>query len=462
MKAGDPSSSRRIETQLLHFERTRWNAYTYRWNEAQTDAELVPKNGAETKLVIDDASAPGGRREQTWRFLGRTECFRCHLDRFGPTIGFIPQQLASKLGGNETELERLKRLGVIAGGGNGGQWKLASPHDDTASTELRARSWLHANCGHCHRRDANASVMIQFHGAVPQAQMAAVDVAPNRGGFGLADAKIVTPGAPEKSSLLYRIATTASGRMPAVGSSIVDEAGLSVVARWVETLATTNRPARPSFDDLLKAKHDSPSAALALALDAAATKLSAKQMTRLAELAETAAIPTARDLLERFLPAEKRRQLLGANPSLETILARQGDAVRGREIFFGVAGAQCHTCHRHGAEGREVGPDLTAISSKFDRAALLDQILHPAKQVDEQWRTHEIETTDGNTRTGFLLTRDAASIRFRLGDGTLSVNALATIRHDRILPGSLMPEGLLQSLTAQEAADLVEFLSPAK
>ena len=462
MKAGDPASARRIETQLLHLEGSRWNAYTYRWNDGQTDAELVPKEGAERKLSIEDPAAPGGRRDQSWRFLNRTECFRCHLDHFGTVVSFIPQQLAVKNTGGESELARLQRLGVIAGEPNGGKWAITSPHDASAPLDLRARSWLHANCGHCHRRDANASVMIQLHGAVTPAEMFAIDVAPNRGGFGLTDAKILAPGAPENSALLYRAATTASGRMPIVGSSMVDEAGLALLSRWVESLGATNRSPRPALDAVLATQLGTPSAAMALALDVCAVTPSSIQRARLAELAEAASNPAARDLLERFLPAAKRRRVLGIEPAPELILSRQGDAVRGRELFFGPGGPQCQTCHRHAGDGREVGPDLTAVGTKFNRSALLDQILHPAKQVDEVWRTHEIETIDGNVRTGFVVSRDAGSIRFRASDGALTVIPIGTVRRDGVLPGSLMPEGLLQALTAQEAADLLEFIAPSR
>ena len=462
MKAGDPASARRIETQLLHHEGATLRAYTYRWNDAQTDAELVPKEGAEQKLFIEDQAAPGGRREQAWRFASRTECFRCHIEKFGTAVGFIPQQLAVRPDGSGSELERLQRMGVVAGEATGGAWKLASPHDEAAPLELRARSWLHANCGHCHRRDANASVMIQLHGSLATPQMSAVDVAPSRGGFGLPDARILAVGEPKRSALLYRTLTTAAGRMPTVGSSVVDEAGVALLGRWIASLGGTNPPAPIKLDAALAGGNHTASSVLALDLAACAAQPSASQMARLAELAASVSDPAARDLLERFLPAAKRRRVLGADPSPELILGRQGDAVRGREVFFGNGGPQCHTCHRHGGEGREVGPDLTAIGAKFNRATLLDQILHPAKQVDEAWRTHEIETADGNTRAGFVVSRDATSVHFRASDGELSVIPSASIRRDSVLPGSLMPEGLLQSLTAQEAADLLEFIAPQR
>ena len=78
------------------------------------------------------------------------------------------------------------------------------------------------------------------------------------------------------------------------------------------------------------------------------------------------------------------------------------------------------------------------------------------------WRTHEIETKDGNVQTGFVVSRDTASVRFRASDGAVSVVPASSIRRETTLPGSLMPEGLIQSLTAQEAADLLEFIAPRR
>ena len=46
MKAGDVDSAKRIETQLLHFDGIEWRGYSYRWNAAQTDADLWRKRGA--------------------------------------------------------------------------------------------------------------------------------------------------------------------------------------------------------------------------------------------------------------------------------------------------------------------------------------------------------------------------------------------------------------------------------
>ena len=78
MTAGDPASSRKIETQLLHFDGKEWHAYSYRWRDDQIDADLVEENGAEQRLFIADASMPGGKRQQIWRFASRAQCMTCH------------------------------------------------------------------------------------------------------------------------------------------------------------------------------------------------------------------------------------------------------------------------------------------------------------------------------------------------------------------------------------------------
>ena len=57
-------------------------------------------------------------------------------------------------------------------------------------------------------------------------------------------------------------------------------------------------------------------------------------------------------------------KLLGNNIKPEAILARKGDAARGRQLFTREGGAQCQTCHRAETVGRDFGPDLSHIGHK--------------------------------------------------------------------------------------------------
>src|SRR5262249_21661279 len=62
--------SRRVETQLLHFEGADWRAYAYAWRPDQSDADLVPSDGAEAELN-------DGGRTRLWRFHSRSQCMSC-------------------------------------------------------------------------------------------------------------------------------------------------------------------------------------------------------------------------------------------------------------------------------------------------------------------------------------------------------------------------------------------------
>src|SRR5205814_6507968 len=67
--------------------------YTYACNDEQTDATLLPSSGTERKLVVKDAHAPGGAREQTWHFHSRSECLQCHNPWTAHLLVFTPAQL---------------------------------------------------------------------------------------------------------------------------------------------------------------------------------------------------------------------------------------------------------------------------------------------------------------------------------------------------------------------------------
>ncbi len=459
MTAGQPKTARRIETQLLHFDGLAQRAYTYRWNETQTDAELVDKDGAEEVLNIIDARAPGGRREQRWRFHSRAECIRCHMVRVAELHGnlnaFEPHQLSSARGREGgSELERLTKLGLLERGESPAKFaRLANPHDPAEPLELRARSYLHANCAHCHKPDAGGAVAMYWPINFEPDRLKAIDVKPARGEFGIADARLIAPGLPEQSALLYRILTAGSGRMPIIGSREVDDRGARVVAEWITGLkpeASTQPAAGPGFAHTAFALRE----ALALSTSSNADT---RQATIAAAMQSTNA--AARDLFERFLPPDQRRHTLGAGFAPESVLALKGDAARGREVFVGTAGPQCFTCHQVGNAGRNFGPALTNLAAKYSREQLLEQITKPNLTVEEAWWARVIETKDDESHTGFVSQADDTGVHLKVATGNEVFIPSASVRSLAIQKSSLMPDGLLDSLTAQEAADLLEFLN---
>ena len=138
-----------------------------------------------------------------------------------------------------------------------------------------------------------------------------------------------------------------------------------------------------------------------------------------------------------------------------------GDPARGAEVF---TAALCSRCHRSGATGPAVGPDLTYVGRRFSRRDILESILTPSRVVAENYRNLEVVTTDGRVITG----RPVTSGDYRLPVLKLAIDPLRPgeiveipkeeVELHRLAESSPMPNGLLDTFTPEEIADLLAFL----
>ena len=167
-----------------------------------------------------------------------------------------------------------------------------------------------------------------------------------------------------------------------------------------------------------------------------------------------------RDEAKRALP----RSIAITRPAFDDtaawlkLLEGQGDAETGRRIFFNSKVALCSSCHRHSGRGNVVGPDLTLIAQQGDRAAILRSILEPHREVAPQFYPSVVELKDGTTFTGILL-RSSSTEVFRDLTGKEKSFPEADILKRTELRTSLMPPGLVLSLTNEELRDLLTFLT---
>ncbi len=481
MVAGDPGSRRRLETQILHQDGEGWQAYTYRWNEAQTDADLVGAKGDTLALKVQDAAAPGGVREQTWRFHSRAECLRCHNFWPGTTLAFGWDSLRGKplAGSTKTELERLVDLGVLreTRAPEKPVADLRDPRDETAPLELRARSWLNVNCAHCHRFGAGGAVAAYFNAELPLEELRVLDLRPLRGTYGLADGRVLAPGDPWRSVLLYRASTTGSGHMPALGSRLRDEAGLALLRDWLKTVASrTNRseraprpeavplavdalasqPAGSTREQALRTAFTNTSVAMAT-LDRSQRDLGLRRDA--VQAARNHPNFAARDLYQHWLRPDEIRPALGESFEPAIVLRLKGDVSRGRALFHSETGPNCARCHVNEGKGRNYGPDLSTIGKKYPTPAiLLTHITQPGLVVAPEFVLHLVELKDGSNQSGFLVRTNAQEIVLRTETGELQWPRPAVTSIEKV-PQSAMPEGLLAPLTPTEAADLLAYLS---
>lgn len=436
---GNPASRRRIETQLLHFDGREWHGYTYRWNEDQTDAELVEAAGDSATWTVQDASAPGGQRSLSWRYHSRSECLQCHNDDAGRALGFVPGNL---------DVKQLHADGIVTADYLPAALAaaLVNPADSHAPIDLRARSWLHANCAHCHRFQGGGSGIFRVNIEVPDDDTL-LATRPLQGDFGLPDARVVAPGAPERSTLFYRMAKSGPGHMPQLGATTVDPTGMRVLWDWIAGAPFAPRD-HPSVA--------SPAEAL-YAVEAIDRGLLAGDLRERVVAAGLAAENEGvRSLFQRYVPDSERVPTLGPAINPHALLALRGDAGRGRDV---ATRAACLTCHRVGEDGREFGPDLTTIGLRLTPPQLVESLIEPSKFIAPEYAAHVFELNDGTSLTGFVVDRTADVIRVRTPSAEVVSFKPGAVRSETALPVSLMPAGLLAGLTAQEAADLIAYFA---
>jgi uncharacterized repeat protein (TIGR03806 family) len=492
MKHGDPASRHRVETQILHFDGSEWMPYTYQWSDEQSDARLVDAAGAERKFDIVDPDTAGGKRTQTWRFSGRAECQRCHNKWSGPALAFNTPQLnrdhdyGSVAGSQLDTLAHIRLIDKPVSTEK--RPKLADPRNASAELDDRARAYLHANCAHCHRKHAGGAVLSQMHFDLALDKTNMVGARPSQGTFGIHAAQVVAPGDPFRSVLLYRLAKLGSGRMPQIGSTEVDRAGVELIYDWFRKMppeaekesagnqsAAKLRSEEAASLERLRATETSTeqikivdrllastSGALLLLWSVDHRELPAATMSLTIQRAARHSNVSVRDLFERFLAPEDRIKRLGSVVQAEQILSLSGDPVRGRAVFFETTGLSCKNCHRIQKDGKQVGPELTTIGKKQTLAQLLESILEPSKRIDPKFVTYLAETTDGRLLTGLLVQTDDNEVVLK--DAQDNVHRIPKTKIERLVPQrqSLMPDLLVRDMTAQQVADLLAYLGSLK
>jgi putative heme-binding domain-containing protein len=152
-------------------------------------------------------------------------------------------------------------------------------------------------------------------------------------------------------------------------------------------------------------------------------------------------------------PVVSREQLLETHVKDE----KGGSAEAGRPAFEKL----CAGCHRFGAIGKDVGPDLTTLTSRFKRRDILESILWPSKIISDQYQAEMFELTDGTVVSGMLVRENATALLIRTPENPDKPVVLTKARvANRVTSTvSLMPEGLLDSLSHDEIANLLAFMS---
>ena len=252
----------------------------------------------------------------------------------------------------------------------------------------------------------------------------------------------VTPQAPPE---------LATGLVRALAASEADELGDSIV----ESLPAFTPGAKSAAVAVLLARSTA-TPALLDALDSGVVRvadLTLDQRAALAAHPDVAIRDRAKSLLERggAMPSADREAVLTAYlPAAE----REGHAGRGKQLFVKV----CANCHKHGGEGKDIGPDLTGMAV-HPKKELLVHILDPSRSVESNFRTYTLLTTEGEVLTGMLAGESKTAVELVDAEGKRRPVLREEIELLRGSNKSLMPEGFEEQLKPDQMSDLLAFLT---
>lgn len=238
---GDPESAVPVETRVMIRRADGWEFHTYRWDDDGLDASWVPGGDVITVEQRDGEDAV----ELPYYFPSQDTCRSCHRPGDAhEVLGPRTEQLGRWRhddAGDHNQLAALADAGWIEGTtaeALAASPTFVDPADETAPIEDRARSYLHANCSHCHREGGwqPVDMTMDLRASTPLSETEICDVplqywSPWAGGT-----KRIAPGDPADSNMLQRMMIRGDGQMPLVASYRVDPLGVEVMKAWIESL----------------------------------------------------------------------------------------------------------------------------------------------------------------------------------------------------------------------------------
>jgi putative heme-binding domain-containing protein len=136
---------------------------------------------------------------------------------------------------------------------------------------------------------------------------------------------------------------------------------------------------------------------------------------------------------------------------------------KGELLFFGEAG--CSYCHSILKRGGRTAPDLTKLEQRMSREQIVEAIRTPSDSISPRYEVREVETRDGEVIRGWSRTNKTPSGSFQLynvEESLWTTYFIPELRSYRVIPESLMPEGLLEGLSQQQVEDILDYLMSSK
>jgi len=139
------------------------------------------------------------------------------------------------------------------------------------------------------------------------------------------------------------------------------------------------------------------------------------------------------------------------------LVQQPGDLQRGKVLFQ----EKCLVCHVQGGQGGKIGPALDGTGHRGVEA-MLRNILTPSAAMEGGYRNYRVLTRNGRVLNGLLVSRDENRVILRSLNTADQVIETGDIDRADFTAGSVMPDGLLESMTPQQVSDLFSYLMSLK
>ena len=227
-----------VETRLLIHKDNGWQAETYEWNAAQTDAVRTILGGNRSLTVEVNGQT------ETFNYLipNQNQCKNCHayngkIEPIGPVVQNLNKSY-SYSSGTENQIDKWISEGLLSSPSYTMIPSWPMMNDASASLNSKARAYLATNCASCHRlagSAANSGLYLEYsNNDSASLGFWKTPVAAGAGSGGLT--YVIKPGHADESILLFRmISDQVNARMPEIGRSLAHEEGIALIRDWIES-----------------------------------------------------------------------------------------------------------------------------------------------------------------------------------------------------------------------------------
>ena len=217
---------------------------TYKWNAQETDAELL-LGGLDETITVNGQT-------QVWHYPSQSECLNCHQQAAGSVLGPKTRYLNRNItypstGINANQLVSLSSIGILDQSISNAQANnfltMATYDDPNASLEFRARSYIDLNCSYCHQPGTGNRAQFDARLTTDLEQQSLI-YGPIISPLSLNDPWTIVPQNVGRSMIHHRMNSTQTNvSMPPLAKNVVDQAGVQLIADWINSLPPSQPPA---------------------------------------------------------------------------------------------------------------------------------------------------------------------------------------------------------------------------